>query len=420
LVSVILLVVIYWATITVVAYVTQPTLVMTTSPLVGGIAVHAVPAQRGDIAARVTYTGSVLPWQEVQVFPRVEGWLNEFTLYEGDTVEQGDVIARLDRAELGAMLDSRRAAATEMDQQKAVLLEKIDAVKAALSAAQASKAEAEANRAFWEREHERMQQLFREGAVAEFDLDNATRQHLAARAKVAEQEGRMKQQEANLAEMQARITQVESMRRKARAEVQRSRTVYGYTDVVAPISGRVAKRHVYAGVLVKPGMPIVHIQDLHQVRIQVRVAEQDMPAIKVGTPALVRFPSLPAPHHTFQTTVSTIFPQLDPATRTVTVEMVLDNPDHRIQTEMYTVVDLLLAHQAQALVIPRQAVVAVDGKPTVFTVDGSYATAHAVTLGIAAGEQVEVVAGLNEGELVIFKGNRALVDGQEVNLVGGF
>ncbi len=420
LVTLVLLVLIYWATIIIVDYVTQPNLVMTTSPLVGGIAVQAALAQKGEIAAQVTYTGSVLPWQEVQVFPRVQGWLQQFDLYEGDVVKKGDVIARLDRAELRAMVDRNRAAASEAGQQRGVLQEKVTALEAVLSAAQAGKAEAVANLAFWNKEHQRVKQLFQEGAVAEFDLDSATRQHLAARAKVAEQEGKIKQQEANLAEMQARFKQVGSMIGKARAELQRSRTVYGYTDIVAPISGHVATRHVYAGVLVKPGMPLVTIQDLHQVRVQVRVAEQDMSHVAAGTLAVVRFPSLPAPHNILNATVSTIFPQLDPVTRTLTVEMVIDNPDNRIQAEMYVVVDIILHHKPEALLIPRQAVIQVGGKPTVFTVDGSYAKANEVTLGIASGEQVEVVAGLNEGELVVFKGNRGLVDGQEVNLVGGF
>ena len=420
LVTLVLLGLIYWATTIIVAYVTQPNLVMTTSPLVGGIAVQAALAQRGEIAAQVTYTGSVLPWREVRVVPRVQGWLQQFDLYEGDVVTQGDVIARLDRAELQAMVNKSRSAASEAGQQQGVLRQKIAALAAVLSAARASKAGVEANLAFWDKEHERVTQLFQEGAVAEFDLDNATRQHLAARAKVAEQEGKIKQHEANLAEMQARLTQAGSMIRKARAELQRSTTVFGYTDVVAPLTGRVTTRHVYAGVLVKPGMPLVTIQDLHRVRVQVRVAEQDMPHVAVGTPAVVRFPSLPVPHNTFDATVSTVFPKLDPVTRTVTVEMVIENPDNRFQTEMYVVVDLILQHKPDALIIPRQAVLGVGGIPTVFTMDGSYAKANAVTLGIASGERIEVVQGLNEGELVIFKGNRGLVDGQEVNLVGGF
>lgn len=350
-VTVVSLGVIYYLVTTLVAWITAPRLVMTMSPVVGRIAVVAEPAKVTPIESRVTYTGGVAPIQEVTVFPRVEGWVQKFDLYEGDYVKRGEVVARLDRVELMAMVS-----------------------------------EAQANVEFWDKELPRFETLVRRGAIAQSEHDNAVKQAEAARARL-----------------------------------EMLRTRLSYTDIFAPISGRVSKRHIYAGILVKPGMPIVDLQDLSRVRVQVKVAEKDLPYVKagpLGTEAIVGLPSLPNPRNEFKAQVSTVFPQLDPVTRTATVEVVLPNPNETLKPDTYAVVHLILERKKQAITIPRLAVLeGPEKRPIVYVTDGVAAMSRPVKPGIAEGDRIEVLEGVKEGEMVVWKGQRNLSDGAEVNLV---
>lgn len=363
-VTVVLLLVIYYGVTTVVAWITAPRIDMTMSPIAGAIAVTAEPAKIGSIERVVTYTGGVAPYQEVAVYPRTEGWVEKFTLYEGDHVREGQVIARLDRVELGARLANGKA----------------------------SLAQARAAATFWEKEAPRLQQLYKGGAMSESDADNAVRQAASARATVGAME----------------------------AEVERLATVLSYTDVVAPISGRVTKRHIYAGILVRPGMPIVDLQDLSRVRVQVNVAASDLPFIRRGTPARVRL-GVTAEQAELHAKVTAVFPELDPTARTAVVELVLPNPGELIRPEMYAVVNLVLERKEKATLIPSLAVYQGPGQqPLVYITDGVTAFSRPVKLGIAQGHRVEVLDGVQEGEMVIWKGQRGLTDGTQVHLVTTF
>ncbi|MBI2455680.1 MAG: efflux RND transporter periplasmic adaptor subunit [candidate division NC10 bacterium] len=445
-VTAVILTALYWGVTSVVAYITAPRLEMTMSPVVGRIAVVAEPAKIGPIARKVTYTGSVSSFQDVTVYPRAEGWVTAFKLYEGDQVRRGEVIARLDRAELGAAAAEAKFrvehASAEVQTQEANLARaRVEIAKAAEERAQAEAAlreaeaglvQAKADVAYVEAEFGRDEVLVKNAAISQSSFDLRRSQLAVARAKIAQAEARIKQMQAGIARAQAHqdeavqmVAAAEGSRAAARARVvearegfQRRSIVLGYADVEAPISGRVAKRHIYAGILVKPGMPIVDLQDLSRVRIQARVAEPDLPFIRAGTEAVVRFLALPADKRERRARVTTVFPQLDPVSRTATVEILLDNPGELIKPDMYAVVDLILERREKAVIIPRQAILdGPDGKPTVYVTDAVTAMSRPVKLGIAEGERVEILDGVKEGEMVVAKGQRSLSEGAEVNVV---
>ena len=417
-VTVVVLLALYWGVTSVVAYITAPRLEMTMSPVVGRIAVVAEPAKTGPIQRKVTYTGSVAAVQEVTVYPRWEGWVQEFKLYEGDHVARGQVIARLDRAEIGAALEKAKAAAAAAEREEPVIEAEIEALKASLVAHRAALREAQANLVFWERDMRRVELLFKRGAVAEVAYDEGRKQYDSAVARVAEHEARIKLVEAKLVEARARLATVGERIKAAQAEAEQVKIRFSYTTIEAPVTGRVAKRHIYAGILVKPGMPIVDLQDLSRVRVQVKVAEPDAPFVRVGTEAVVRFPSLPSSSQERRARVTTVFPQLDPVSRTATVEILLDNPGELLKPEMYAVVELVLERKEKAVVIPRQAILdGPDGKPMVYVTDAVTAMSRPVKLGIAEDERVEILDGVKEGEMVVAKGQRSLSEGAQVNVV---
>jgi len=248
-------------------------------------------------------------------------------------------------------------------------------------------AEQQARRIFTEREYQRDARLVKEGAISQSEADRS----------------RM-------------------MYEEARAKEQRIDTLLSYTEVTSPIDGLVTNRVklINPGELAHPNTHLLDLADTQQMRVQVKVAEKDLPYIHVGTKATVRFPSLPVSSNSIDAEVSVVFPQLDPRTRTSTVEIIVENPKGLIRADMYAIVDLVLERKSDAITIPRQAILRIEGEPVVFTTDTVVAMKQPVILGISSNDMVEVEEGINEGDMVITKGARGLTDFQEVAVVSGF
>ncbi len=251
----------------------------------------------------------------------------------------------------------------------------------------ATLAEQQAHRIFTERESQRDARLVKEGAISQSEADRSW-----------------------------------MMFGEARAKEQQIETRLSYTEVISPIDGLVTNRVklINPGELVQPNTHLLDLADTRQMRVQVKVAEKDLPHIHVGTKTTVRFPSLPVPDNTIIAEVSTVFPQLDPRTRTSTVEILVENPKGLIRADMYAVADLVLERKSDVLTIPRQAILRIEGESVVFTTDTVVAMKQPVTLGMSSKDMVEVIEGINEGDMVITKGARGLTDFQEVAVVSGF
>lgn len=250
-------------------------------------------------------------------------------------------------------------------------------------------AEAEANLEYLRREYQRQEKLYKVGGISQSERDLA-----------------------------------KSRYEMASGQVEYIKTQIGYTDIYSDIDGVVAERLalINKGELVQANTPLLRIADLSRIRVQCPVAERDLPFIKVGTPVVVHFPVLPPPQDQVDAKVTAVFPRLDPVTRQALIEVMIPNPHSLIKPEMYAVTHLILAARSDAIVIPRQAVLKDDqGDPMVFVTDDAVtATAHKVKLGIADGDRIQVLSGVKPGEMVIYAGNRGLVDGEQVQIEQSF
>ena len=171
----------------------------------------------GTVVDQVTYTGSVAPYLEQNVYPRVEGRLADLTVYAGDRVRIGQVIARLiapeRTSELEAAASELGAASAEVDQYRASVTaangRRAQAQSAATSAqqmvsqAQQELRKAEADLAYWEAEFKREQQLLAKGAISREEYDSEQSRYLSSRAAVEQAKARVAQAEADLSGSQA-------------------------------------------------------------------------------------------------------------------------------------------------------------------------------------------------------------------------
>jgi Cu(I)/Ag(I) efflux system membrane fusion protein len=212
---------------------------------------------------------------------------------------------------------------------------------------------------------------------------------------------------------------VEAARRRLRfadvsaaeiARIERGGAVRRTVTLYAPASGVVVEKTAVAGGRVMPGMDLMRIADLSTVWIEGEVFEKDLGAVAVGQPVRVSFEAYPG--EVLQARVGYIQPSVALESRTGRIRIALANPGTRIRPGMYARLEVQAAGGAPALAVPRGAVHATGERSVVFVraADGSLAHRE-VTTGRVAGEYVEVLSGLAEGETVVASAN-FLVDAE--------
>ncbi len=357
----------------------------------------------GLLEASVRYTGSIRPYQEVTVYPRVEGLLTAYTLYPGDAVTAGQVLARLEVAErtadVQAMVAETRVSEAELQVARAEILEQRREVE---------RMAAEFD--FLAKELPRAQALVDRGAISQSDFDRRDSELTAAQAALNSAQTKLARMGAQVEVAAAKVAQ---------AQVRRDRTAIlaDYTTITAPITGTVQARMVDPGVFVQPGMAILELGDYSRVRLQANVAQADASNIRVGSPIVARLPGAGA--ETISGQVTSIFPQAGETTRTVMVEAVVDNPGQRLGAGQFLEMTLITARKPEALSVP-QAALRVAGEDTsVWVMETGVAKRRVVTTGLTSSDRVEITSGLNPGDLVITTGGSQLVENARVAAVDG-
>jgi RND family efflux transporter MFP subunit len=336
----------------------------------GPVAVRTAVVERRDISESLRFTGEIESPVSVQVVPKVQGRLESLALESGAEATEG---VEVKRGEVLARIDSRDWAA-----------------HVALAEGQVRQAEVAA--ADRERERRRLEALFADEVATEQARDAAVTAHESARAALAQ----------------------------AKAQLELARVNLDEASLRAPMDGVVAARHVDPGAMVGPGTPIVQIAQMDPLRLMVAVPARLLPMLEAGR-TQVEVESDVYPGKAFTATVNRIFPAVDPATRTLRVEVLLENPKEpggwRFRPGMYATAQLTLATSPGALTVPATAVVRVLGRKLVFIVRDGRAVAAEVQTGIRSGADIEIVEGLSEGDEFVAMGQNKLTDGSAIERV---
>jgi HlyD family secretion protein len=368
-------------------------------------------AARAPIAGTVTYTGSVAPYNEQDVFPRVMGRIVEMSVYPGDAVRAGQVVARLDDVELTSRVREAQAAAVAADANVAQMNADVAGARHGVTQMEKEVVMAEADAEHQEHIIARDERLYQSGAIALQELEATRAAVQLARAKVAAARARLEQGRAMETAAARKREAMTAMAAQSRAMEQTAEVVRGYATIQAPSSGFVVKRFVAPGVLVGPGMPILKIAEIDRARLQANVGEKDLPAIKMG--AAIRVATTAG---TARTTarVTSVFPFVDPGARTAVVEAIVDNGDRRLLPGQYVTMEFVTGEQPNAVTVPRSAVVRPSGTARVWIVRDGKAEPREVTTGLEATEHVEIRSGLAPGEQVVARGHEGLYAGARV------
>lgn len=254
--------------------------------------------------------------------------------------------------------------------------------------------------------------------LVQIDRDRAALQVAQAEAQVRKLEANYRRAAQLVEQKMVSVNDVEQLRydlENARASLRLARLELSYGTVVAPISGIVSARNIKLGNLVQINTPIFTIVDTSRLEATLNAPEREIETLKAGQAVQLTVDALPG--KTFEGRIDRVSPVVDSGSGTFRVICAFDGGG-LLQPGMFGRIRIEYDQRANALVIPRTALLEDGNTPAVFTVKADKAARTPLKLGYADGEWVEVREGLREGDPVVVAGKAALREGSAVQVIG--
>jgi RND family efflux transporter MFP subunit len=325
--------------------------------------------QRAKIPDVLEAVGTVRAVQTSVLASQVMGNVVEVRVHEGDRVERGQVLAVIDDNQPRAGMDRAKAADNAAQQQ--------------LTAADSDLALAESTL-------KRYQTLYERKSVSpqEFDEVKARQQTALARRDMAQAE-----------------------KEQAKAVLAQAHTTFDYTRIRAPFDGVITEKKVDSGTLASPGTPMFTVEDVRHYRLEATVNESDLSSVHIGQTVAVLIDALGGPD--LKGKVAEIVPAADPGSRSFLVKVDLP-AEPRLRSGLFGRAQFSRGER-QSLLVPRTAIVERGQLQGVFVLDqNEVAALRYVTLGRPTGDDIEVLAGLQDGDRLVVKPGSLELDGKRV------
>jgi RND family efflux transporter MFP subunit len=322
----------------------------------GNTAVSGLSVPDGAKTLKITTqpADNLLSWQgtvrsrlAIKIAPKLNARIVELPAHPGDRLKKGDVIARLDDRDL---------------------LAAYNAANAAHSAAQAQAAQAKS-------EENRIIDLYNKQAATRQNYDAVLAQSKTAQA----------------------------MANQAASSAQQSKVMLGENVLYAPFDGMVGERLQEPGDMGMPNQAIITFLKPDDLRLDVAIADQCAPLVKLGMAVNVRIDAL---QQTLAGKIDEITPQIDPQTRSQQLKVRLPKVNG-LQPGQFGWLDLACQAEQSALLIPVSAIVHFGQLQAVKVVEGGLLHTRHIRTGKQYGEQLEVLSGLHEGETILVDGGKA-------------
>lgn len=356
--------------------------------------ISVIAARTGSIEQQLTVAGVFQPYQEVDVHGKVSGYIRHIYVDIGDRVRMGQTLAVLEVPELDAQVAGAEANIHQTQQDIARL-------QSDVSREQANYAATHAN-------YVRLKQASDEqpGLIAAQELDDAMARDRSAAAAVEAAKSAVASAQGKLGVSQA--------------DRQRVGSLVQYATITAPFTGVITMRYADTGSLIPAGtsesnaQAVVRMAQSDLLRLRMPVPEQDVPLIKEGDKVMVH---VQATGQQFPGDVVRFTRDVASATRTMTTEVDVPNPQLALTPGMYADVTFNLRENGNALLVPSAAIIQGD-QAMVFVVNAQgVVERRPVVLGITSANEQEITSGLQAGEQVVTAGQDTLQPGQHVRAV---
>ena len=354
--------------------------------------VPAVALGMAPLVRTLQFSARVATLSRADIGSTLTGRVQRVDVAEGASVKQGDVLARLEDEELRATLAQAQAS----ERQAAARLAGLRG--SGRSAALANVAQADSVLLAANAELRRTQDLVSRGFVSQARLDEAQR---AAAVALAQQAGARALSEAN-ADQGTDIAQAQAQLALAAAASAAARARLDQAVITAPADARVLARQVEPGQIVQPGRALFSLALAGPLQIVAQVDERYLGQLSPGQPAAVLADAFP--QQRFAARVLSIAPLVDAQRGAVEVKFSVAEPPAFLREDMTLSVEVETARQAQALVLPIEALrgeTSVDGNTEVWLARDGRVEARTVRLGLRTLEAAEALAGVAAGDVVL-------------------
>ena len=343
---------------------------------------NALAAQTVDVvkvvskksAGKVQLPGEFMAYQSVAVRAKVTGFVEQVRVDRGSVVKEGELLATLVAPELTAQRIEGEAKVLSIESQRA---------------------EAEAKAVSAESTYEKLKAASQTpGVVAGNDLVIA-------------------QKAADAAHAQVRA--FEESAKAARSTVQALKDMESYLRVTAPFHGIVTERNIHPGALVGPGAnspPMFQLEQNSRLRLVVAVPEMSVAGIEQGARVTFAVPAYPG--ESFSAPIARIAHSIDPKTRSMAVELEVNNTGGRLAPGMYPTVAWPARRPKPSLFVPATSLVTTTERTFVIRVRDGVAEWVNVNRGAADRDEVEVFGLLGAGDLIVQRATDELREGAHV------
>ncbi len=314
---------------------------------------------RCDFDDAILATGRFEANERVDISPKVSGRIERMYFDEGDFVEQGSLIVKIEDNETRLSLERVRA---ELKRREAELA----GAQSAL---------------------ERARELHQKSIATDANLEDAQRLYDVARAGIEQVKAEIGLAEQRLAD----------------------------TEIVAALNGVLSNRRYAAGELVTVGIPIFELLQLSPIKLEIRVPERRIAELTLGQKADVTVDALGEAQYTGEITYMS--PSLDEVSRNLMARVIVPNRDMKIKPGMFARAKISTGAHQNILAVPRDAVLSASDEYEVYVVEGGIARKRQVALGAEWRDLVEVVSGVSEGDEIVSAGQHIIEDGTKVSVV---
>lgn len=340
--------------------------------------VVVVPIVEKKLEKMIQLPAELAAYEVVDLFPKISGFVEWIGVDRGSRVKRGQVLVRL--------------VAPEMKAQRAE-------AEARLQSIQAQRAEAEAQLRSEESTFQRLKAAAATPGVVSGNELEVVQQNVEAR--------------------RARIRSVQNSETAAQAALKTIQEMESYLVVAAPFDGVITERNIHTGALAGPSgaaalHAILRLEQISRLRLVVPVPERDLAGLSAGLKVTFQVPAFPGER--FQGIIRRISHSVEPKTRTMPVELDVDNSSGRLSAGMFAEVAWPVKRATATLFVPPSAVVTTTERTFVIRVTDGIAEWVDVRRGATLPDLVEVFGALKAGDLVVQRGNDELRAGTKVKI----
>jgi membrane fusion protein (multidrug efflux system) len=308
------------------------------------IPVQVAAAKSGEISTFLMQTTTIEAERQVEIIAKVSGQVIKLSAEEGLRVKNGDLLARLDEAELRINF---MQTSVSMETDKAML--------------------------------ERAQNMLEKNLIAEENYETTRLQY-----------------------------------ESSKAAHEAARLQLAYTSIRAPFDGVVTARNIELGQRVNVNQSLFIIADFNPLRAKIFVPEKDIGRIFVGQKAKITIEAEPGLE--FAASVKMVSPVVDPSSGTSKVTIDIDDDRGKLKPGMFASVFITTETHQNALIMLKKALILESDRDQVYIYQNGKAHKVNLLLGFTSGDQVEVLSGLQEGDLVVIAGQDGLREGLPIRI----